>query len=133
MGTDGPRKTYYKDGKDTPDTFVCNKDSVASIAVEILKDGSISCYYFSKNSGGIEGQKESDMKLSTLTMFSNGEIVPIILMSMMKFYHTEGREKEFHEIMNSYTRNIQFDGRNDDEERPIVSPSEAFLFKVEKS
>lgn len=133
MGTDGARKTYSKDGKDTPDTFVCNKDSVASVVVEILKDGSINCFYFSSSRGGIEGQKESDMKTSVVAMFSNGEIVPIILMTMMKFYHAEGREKEFAEIMNSYTKSIQLDSRNDDEERPIVSPSEAFLFKTDKS
>lgn len=134
MGTDGARKTHSENGKDTPGTFVCNKDSVASIVVEVLKDGSINCFYFSKVSVGIEGQKESDMKTSVVTMFSNGEIVPIILMTMMKFYHVEGREKEFTEIMNAYTKNIQFDNHNDnDEERPIVSPSEAFLFKVDKS
>ena len=133
MGTDDTRKTYSKDGKNTTDTFVCNKDSVASTVIEILKDGSINCFYFSKNSDGIEGQKELDMKSSTLAMFSNGEIVPIILMTMMKFYHAEGREKEFSVIMNSFTRNIQFDGHNDDVERPIVSPSEAFMFKVDKS
>ena len=76
----------------------------------------------------IDKQKNNSAICSAFGLFLDGQIVPILLVALMKYYNSENRERECLDIVSEITK-MMYGGNMEEEDNPIVSPIDAFVFK----
>jgi len=111
------------------DKYNVNEENVATILLQLKKSGDLTCLFEGRSDlSKIEQQKDHETICSLVNLFLEGQIIPILLVAIMKYYNMDGREKECVELINGITR-LMYGGKEEMIEEPVISPLDAFMIR----
>lgn len=106
-----------------------NEENVATVLLQLKKSGDLTCLFEGRlTESKIEQQQDHATICSFINLFLEGQIIPILLVAIMKYYNMEGREKECVEVINGITK-LMYGGKEEMIEEPVISPLDAFMIR----
>jgi hypothetical protein len=111
------------------DKYNVNEENVATVLLQLKESGDLTCLFEGRSDlSKIEQQKDHETICSFVNLFLEGQIIPILLVAIMKYYNMDGREKECVELINQITK-LMYGGKEEMIEEPVISPIDAFMFR----